>query len=151
MQLRTLHQNHHLHRLLAEANLTAEKAALATEFSQGRTARSSELTMAECQALIRHLENGLGLAAPAPTPEQQAATDRMRRKIISLAHDMRWHEPGTQRADMARVNGWCQARGFGKKQLNQYTLDELRKLVSQFKIVHKKYMDELAKTPPMML
>jgi hypothetical protein len=145
MKTRTLAQNQQLHKLLAEAGLTNEKATLADEFSNGRTSRTSELYTTECDALIRHLAAALGQRVLAPTPEQEEQSDRMRRKILSLAHEMRWHLPGTSKVDMARVNAWCDTYGYKKFHLNQYTHAELTKLVSQFKIVYRKYLDELQK------
>lgn len=146
MQYITPPQNRRLHQLLNQAGILGEdKQALVYEFSHGRGTSSKDLLMVEAQHLIQHLEGALGLLATAPTPEQEEASDKMRRKIISLAHEMRWYVEGTGRVDMARVNGWCQARGFGKKVLNQYTHDELTKLLSQFKIVYSKYLSDFTK------
>ncbi len=139
-------QNRRLHQLLPQAGIDAiDKKALVKEFSNGRTESSRELLMNEAQLLIRHLEASLGLIATAPTAEQDEASDLMRRKILSLAHEMRWEIPATGKVDMGRVNGWCQARGFGKKVLNDYSHAELTKLLSQFKIMYSKYLKELSK------
>jgi hypothetical protein len=145
MGLRTLKQNERLHALLNEAGLLDEKAALAKQFSNGRTDRSSQLFTTECAGLIEHLEASLGLAAIAPTPEQEEQAEKMRRKILSLAHEMRWQLPGTSKVDMGRVNDWCQTYTKTKKHFNHYTHVELVALVSQFKIVYKKYLTELEK------
>ncbi len=115
------------------------------QFSNNRTNRTSQLGVLECDALIRHLATGLGQRVAAPTSEQEDESDRMRRKILSLAHEMRWELPGTSKVDMARVNAWCQGFGFKKFHLNQYSHAELTKLVSQFKIVYSKYLKELEK------
>lgn len=145
MQTITPPQNRRLHRLLNDAGIVGDdKRALVLAFTETRTGSSRELLMGEAQQLIRHLEERLGLAATAPTPEQEEASDKMRRKILSLAHEMRWELPGGK-VDMDRVNGWCQARGFGKKALNAYTHDELTKLVSQFKIMYKSHLEALNK------
>jgi hypothetical protein len=145
MGLRTLKQNERLHALLNEAGLLDEKATLAKQFSNGRTDRSSKLFAAECGALIDHLEASLGLTAIAPTPEQEEQAEKMRRKILSLAHEMRWQLPGTEKVDMARVNAWCQTYTKTKKHFNHYSHKELVALVTQFKIVYKKYLTELEK------
>lgn len=145
MALRTLQQNQRLHTLLNEAGLADEKPALARQFSHGRTDRSSALTTVECAALIQHLEASLGLVAVAPTPEQEEEAEKMRRKILSLAHEMRWQLPGTDKVDMGRVNGWCQTYTKTKKHFNHYTHAELVRLVTQFKIVYSKYLNQLEK------
>lgn len=145
MQTITPPQNRRLHQLLPQAGMTAEdKKALVKEFTNGRSDSSRELLMAEAQRLIQHLEASLGLVATAPTAAHEEASDQMRRKILSLAHEMRWELP-SGKVDMGRVNGWCQARGFGKKVLNEYSHPELQKLVSQFKIMYSKYLKELQK------
>lgn len=146
MQYITPPQIRRLHQLLNQASISGEdKKALVYEFSHGRGTSSKNLLMGEAQKLIKHLEGALGLLATAPTPEQEDASDKMRRKMISLCHEMRWHIDGTARVDMGRLNGWCQARGFGKKVLNQYNHAELTKLLSQFKIVYSKYLSDFTK------
>ncbi|MDJ0363591.1 hypothetical protein QMK33_00385 [Hymenobacter sp. H14-R3] len=144
-KIRTLQQNQRLHTLLAEAGLTAEKEALAKQFSNNRTGRTSELFTTECGALIDHLEASLGLAPVAPTPEQEEESERMRNKILSLAHEMRWELPGTEKVDMGRVNTWCQTYTKTKKHFNHYTHAELVAMVTQFKVVYRKYLKELEK------
>lgn len=146
MQYITPPQNRRLHQLLNDAGISGDdKKALVHEFTNKRTTSSREMLMVEAQNLIHHLEGALGLRDNAPTPEQEEASDKMRRKMISLCHEMRWYVAGTDRVDMARLNGWCQARGFGKKLLNQYTHDELTKLLYQFRKVYATYLTDLTK------
>lgn len=146
MQYITQPQNRRLHKLLNDAGISGEdKRALVSGFTNTRTTSSREMLMVEAQQMIKHLEGALDVVATAPTPEHEEASDKMRRKIISLCHEMRWYIEGTSKVDMARLNGWCQARSFGKKVLNQYSYDELTKLLTQFKIVYSKYLLDLAK------
>jgi polyhydroxyalkanoate synthesis regulator phasin len=146
MQYITPPQNRRLHQLVNQAKIHEEdKRALIHEFTNGKSTSSKDLLKDQAQHLIQHLEEKLDLVATAPTIEQEVASDKMRRKILSLSHEMRWYLPGTGKVDMKRVNDWCQARGFGKKVLNQYTHDELTKLVFQFKKVYSTYLLDLAK------
>ncbi len=141
---RTLEQNKRLHQLLTTTGLTEDKASLVGAYSNGRTTSSSELLVGEADQLIAHLE---AIAAEqtkyqAPRVIEDDPADRMRKKIIAKAHEMRWEVAGS-RADMARINAWCREKSFGKKPLNAYTLDELPQLVSQFDLVYKKYLLDL--------
>ncbi|WP_400192796.1 hypothetical protein [Hymenobacter sp. B81] len=142
MQYITLPQNKRLHQLINQLGLKDEKEALVREFSGIGATSSKQLLTQEAMRLIKHLEDCA--ANPEASQERAMRADKMRNKILSLAHEMRWELDGG-RVDMKRVNEWCQARGFGKKDLNQYTYDELTKLVSQFKIVYTKYLTELSK------
>lgn len=118
------------------------KADLVQQYSNRRTASSSELTVDEAKALIQAL-HAQG-QAPAPSPRQQAG-ERMRRQIIAIFHEAGWHTPQTPtgpaatrpKIDMSRVNEWCVKQGYLHKKLNEYAPDELPKLVTQA----KKYLE----------
>jgi hypothetical protein len=96
----------------------------------------------EAQALIAHLKS---------LDPRAKATDRMRNKILSMAHEMGWNlTPGPSpqerggmqkpKIDMAHVNAWCTRHGYLHKPLDDYTHSELPKLVSQFEEVYKSYL-----------
>jgi hypothetical protein len=142
MQYITKSSNARLHQLLNQTGLTDDKKALVLSYSSKNSDSSKDLLDTEARALIRHLE-GMVRNPDGPT-EKALAADKMRRKILSLAHEMRWELPGGK-VDMQRVNEWCQSYGFGKKTLNEHSYDELSKLVTQLKIVYQKFLEELAK------
>jgi len=108
-----------LHGLLNRTGLMAEKETLVLAFSNGREKSSKGLTYQEAGALITHLKSLDG-------------SHKMRRKIISMAHELGWKIPGTKKIDMEAINEWCKKYGFGKKELNEYTEKELPRLVTQF-------------------
>ncbi|MAX23412.1 MAG: hypothetical protein CMJ19_02815 [Phycisphaeraceae bacterium] len=66
-------------------------------------------------------------------------TEKMRLKIISMARTIGWE--AAQRADMDRINNWCEKYGQYKKPLNDHTYNELTNLVSQFQ--HGPFKSEL--------
>ncbi|MBA9078961.1 hypothetical protein [Rufibacter quisquiliarum] len=68
----------------------------------------------------------------------------MRKKIISMAHKMRWQIDGTK-VDIARIDAWCRKYGAPAKGFNDYTYNELPKLVTQFGKVYKSYLEGLRK------
>ncbi|RYG33499.1 MAG: hypothetical protein EOO01_33165 [Chitinophagaceae bacterium] len=114
----TKQQNSILHGLLSANRLMDQKETLVQTFTAGRSKSSKDLTFQEAGELITHLK----------------AIDsghKMRRKIIKLAHEMGWKQPGGK-IDLHAIDTWCLTYGFGKKRLNQYTNQELPKLVTQF-------------------
>jgi hypothetical protein len=120
------HQNRILHSLLNATKMIVQKEDLVYSFTGGRSTTSKELTYQEAGALITHLKT-------------LDAAHKMRRKIISMAHEMGWQvrvssPNGGSRmgADMDAVNAWCKKYSFGKKPLNEYTTRELPRLVTQF-------------------
>jgi len=60
---------------------------------------------------------------------------------------MGWQLPpdntGRRRVDMKRVDGWCVSFSYLKKKLDNYTYEELPKLVSQFELVYTDYLNKI--------
>lgn len=108
-------------------------------FAGGRTRSSRQLTKEEATQLVRHLKS---------LDPDEVKAERMRRKIISMAHEMHWQKPRSNDIDMTRVDGWCRNYGFGKKPLNAYTIQELPKLVAQFENgPYKTFLNPFAHKP----
>jgi len=116
--------------LLTKTGLQGRRHAIVWDYSSGRTESSKELTDPETDRLIRDLEKGF---------KELDRSDIMRKKIISQAHEMGWELPG-RKADMARINAWCQKSGYLHKPLNHYTYSELPGLVTQFDNVYKSFL-----------
>ncbi|MOA20004.1 hypothetical protein D3C78_1404200 [compost metagenome] len=132
-----------LHLLLNATGKLGRKHAYVYDFSGGRTESSREMFPSEAKKLIDHLE--LMDRAENGVNEEKDKADRQRKKIIAIARKMGW-EIGTypdRKADMIRINKWCQEKGFGKKTLNSYSLKELPKLVYQFDQVYQSYLKSL--------
>jgi hypothetical protein len=127
--------NKQLHGLLTQCGLNEQKAALINSYTAGRSESSKDLTDGEAAQLICFLATKAN--------EHGEAANKMRRKILSMAHEMHWHLPDTQKVDIECVNDWCIAYGFGKKLLNKYTYNELPKLVTQFTQVYKSYISKI--------
>lgn len=130
--------------LLTKAGRMDLKEAIVSGFTNGRTEHISSMHPAEFTAFIRHLQSNL--------PNADAA-DNMRRKIISLAHEMGWYKTDTTGKllfkngkpiiDVPRIDGWCKTYGYLKKSLNSYEYAELPKLVSQFTKVYDDYLHKI--------
>lgn len=118
---------------LTKTGMQGRRHAICYQFSGGRTESSRELGDNEMLAAIKELEASLLELDKANT---------MRRKIISMAHELAWKTP-TGKIDMKRVDAWCVKYGYLDKALNKYTLAELPKLVTAFEIFYNKFIKAL--------
>lgn len=130
----TLAQITVIHTLLGKQGLKDEKRSIVLSFTAGRTDSVKEMRNEEAAALIGHLKS--------MDPEEKSA-DKMRNKILSMAHEMGWRLPGTTRVDMGHVNGWMRSKSYLKKDLDAYRYGELPKLVSQFEEVYKSFLSKV--------
>jgi len=121
-----------IYTLLGKAGLREEKGSIVSHFTGGRATGVSKMMKSEAAALIGHLK--------AQEPETKAA-DKMRNKILSLAHEMGWRIPNTSKVDITHVNNWCLTRGHIKKMLDDYNSRELTIIVTQFEQVYKGYLN----------
>lgn len=109
-----------------------QKAAMVAGFSNGRCTSSKGLYQEEADAMIKYLQQQY--------PAGPDKREKMRRNILAMAHEMGW-KLDNGKADMDRINLWCQK--FGKKNLNQYSYGELPKLVYAFKQVYHHFLNHL--------
>lgn len=114
--------------LFRQTNLVSQKINILAGYGVEHT---NELTETKGKALINYLRSQL--------PKTHDSANQMRRKVLAMAHKLRWeHEDGT--VNMQSVNNWCINRSYLKKELNDYTYDELPKLVSEFQQMYKSYI-----------
>lgn len=123
--------------LLKSSGLQGVKEELVLGASRERTTHFTELSAAEQKDLITFLQK----EANKKDSEYQKA-NTMRRKIISMAHDMGWVRlvEGSPKADMVRITDWCRKYGYLHKGLNEYTYAELPQLVTQFRAMREGFM-----------
>lgn len=133
----TPNQNKTIHALFHSTGLLPHKKNIIGGISFGRTESSKELSIEEANMLITYLQN------EANNSRTGEAANRMRRKIISMAHQLHWYLPGTQKINMQRINNWCTQYGYLHKKLNDHNAAELTKLVSQFKEVFKSVLSNI--------
>lgn len=126
------------HCLLHKLALMPQKATMVGGATQGRTESSKELYIHEARDLILQLNAML---------EEQDGTalraKKMRGKIMSYAHEMKWTKTNPQGrtvADGMRIDVWMLKFSYCKKKLNAYKYAELPKLVTQFHNVYKAFL-----------
>jgi hypothetical protein len=116
--------------MLAKAGLSPHKEDIVLSHTEGRTTSLTEMDYDETLSIIAYLEKQLGVpASPA---------EKMRNKIISIGHEMKWHRPGTRKIDMDRVNDWC-VNKF-KAPLDDLAYLDLCAAVTAFERVHVSYL-----------
>lgn len=124
--MRTLEQNKKLHVVLAQLGLNDRetKQELASQYSRGRTERTSELTEAEFGQMLSNL-------CKQPTDWQRTPENKARRRVLCLAHQLEW-ETDNGDVDMAVLDAWLTSpRSKVKKSLNDQTLAELGTTIFQ--------------------
>jgi hypothetical protein len=137
--LRTDNQNRQMWALINRLGLDKEQVEdFVYQYTNARTSSTKDMIIPECQAFINHLNN---LVANAPVDPNFEKANKMRRKIISICYEMGWTNPRTGKIDMQKVNNFCTNRTFDHKPLNDYTISELPKLVTQFEKVLKSFYD----------
>lgn len=138
-----------LHTLLSTTKQMAYKQDLMDTFcSDGRYPTSSkDLYFSEADAIIKHLE---GIQNPRPTsaPKKpdtflERSKNLQRRSLISCLRECGYNHRGA--ADMDRIYQWVLKYGYLHKELNDYSYEELPKLVTQAKSYRASYLKSLNK------
>jgi hypothetical protein len=119
--------------LIAKSHLKDHKAEVIQKFTGNRATSTKDMNRDEAAALIGYLKNLDGTEAKA---------DKMRKKVLSMAHEMGWRtEDG--KVNMDAINNWCMKYGYMKKRLDAHTYFELPRLVSQFEIMYKDFLKKI--------
>lgn len=161
---RTNEQSIQLFALLKQAGLTEERGALVKQFTNERTESSKELTDEECYALINYLRETLGqipLQMKGRTHQGTAKKcDTMRKAMLNLGYNMRFDQKPTpevtrdklelatiyrSRVNVYWVNQWCLKYSYLKKGLNQYSYEEMPRLIKQFEMVYESFLKSVSK------
>jgi hypothetical protein len=148
MKLASQKQIQALHIILHKKGLMQFKKEMVESYSNGRTSSSKELTMAEARDLLSTLYG----QSESPAKNDKAP---MIKKLFSMCHEIGWitkkmviSENGDmeQINDNTRVYDWVKNYGYLKKELRNYTYNELPKLISVFEEnIYVPYIRNLAK------
>lgn len=120
---RTVSQNKLLYKLLSDTGTLAYKEELVIQFTNGRTTKSSEMTVEECTALIKRLLEF------SQHKKKAIKLDKLRKTVISLYRTIGYNKDG--KADMKRI--YTDVKNYWGKDLNEYTEQELIKIISVLK------------------
>lgn len=131
----TSKQNAMIGYLVTRLKLDSEtKEELIYTHTDGRTTSIRGLSKQEAAQVITSLSSGHNV--------EQSPAAKMRRKILSMAHELNWKLPGG-RIDMQHVNDWCSTYGYLKKDLDRYTESELPTLVTQFEAAYLTHLKKV--------
>ena len=139
---RTKDQNAELHLLMTQLKYPPEtKQDLAYSFSKGRTERTSELTFHACRELLEYLRRELRSARMSghlhPPGSDEDKADRQRKKFLSHCYQLGWTLKDGK-LDWDRIGNWLEKYGYKHvRNLNDYEVNELPRLVSQIESVLK--------------
>lgn len=122
-------QEKYIKAILAKEGVSCMEENYAITYSNKRTNKLAELTHKETQELFNDI---LG----------KSSKDKMKGKIISMAHEMRWKLPNGK-IDIARLNAWCNKSTPFHKDFDKLTTKELTKTVGVFEKVYKSFLKAL--------
>jgi hypothetical protein len=130
-----------------------------SDFTNGETSSLRNLSDWDIQELTRRLNSLNGSLTPNPSPTGRGVNDprvKMQRKIIAMAHEIGWNlhpaspQPSSNgegatrlKIDMQKLNAWCEKHGYLHKKFNDYTYNELPRLIAQFEQAYKFYLEKL--------
>lgn len=141
---RTLEQNKQMHALFHKLGITEMKSSLALEYSDGRTESTSDLTYDEADMLIKNLEvaSRTGKTVNDKDGISFRPGNKMRRKIFFYFRKSGYLTKSGN-VDVRAVENWVLHYGYLKKDLMQYTPQELPKLVSQAEAVYESFKQSI--------
>jgi len=136
---RSAEASRRLNTLVAYLRMTTdEKADMVYSYTGGRTRTSREMLATECSRMTDHLQkiyNERKAKSKTAIPDDPA--NRMRRKVLSICHEMNWRKDG--KIDWPHLNEWMLKYSYLHKELNAYTEQELPKLITQFENLLRTY------------
>lgn len=119
-------QTQYVRTLLSREGVSSQENEYALEFSNHRTETLEDLTHAETQALIAEFS-------------EKSPADKMKGKILSMMHEMRWELPNGK-VDIPRLNAWLIKHTPYHKPFDRLKEAELPIVVSLFEKMYKSFL-----------
>lgn len=133
-KIRTNTQHKTLFGLLHKLNQIHLRGDLAFSFSGGRVSSTSKLFESECKALINHLREEIKKAEPE---QPRTKLDKMIGKFFYYCHELNWKKG--RKLDYPKINNWLLESSYLKKLLDEYSEQEMPKLLLQIeRLLYKK-------------
>lgn len=122
--MRTTAQSNRLHGLIGLLGIDSEqKQYLVEQYTEGRATSTKDMSTTECQALIDHL-------AKVAIDTNADRANVMRRKAFAIAHELGWEDDQGE-VDREHFDAWLLKYGYLHKGINEYSHNELPKLLTQ--------------------
>lgn len=126
--------------ICSKNNINAQaKEAMVIGFSGGRATSSKDLYQHEAEDMQKHLQSLYGFG-------ENKSTVAMKGKLLSYCHEIGWtkiNDKGKKVADMASLNDWATKYGYLHKAVDDHSYEELIKLVSQFELFYKSFLQSI--------
>lgn len=119
-------QAKYVRQLLSREGILSEEKRYTVHFSNGRTDILEDLTHAETQAIIAEFS-------------EKSSADKMKGKILSMMHEMRWELPNGK-VDIPRLNAWLIKHTPYHKPFDRLKEAELPLVVSLFEKMYKSFL-----------
>lgn len=124
-----------------------DKEDVIWQCTAGRTTSVSQMTFMEAKELLQALND----TDKPKADKKNSAANKMRRKILSYCHTMRYPKHGGK-LDMSKVDEAIARLGYlkskGKTRLNDYTVEELPTLVTQWQRMADHYLTKKSNERP---
>jgi hypothetical protein len=134
------------HALLKKHGLNADKHEIVKELSKGRATSTKDLYAEEVQLWINAMNKAgrTSVFTYMGNPGQKMINSVIamaremgmitRKQVVNAAGKMEW------KSDYRKFNEWMLAGSCLKKKLNNYSYEELNKLVSQYKAIYTSWL-----------
>ena len=122
-------------RLKAMPGSNIERSELIEDFTHGKKNSLRDLTASEYREFVASLQRLINKKQPKKTDWRTSPANLMRRKIIGLCYKIGW--VNESKPDMKKIHAWVLKYGYLHKPMNDYTVSELPKLVTQAENMYK--------------
>ncbi|MBK6611873.1 MAG: hypothetical protein IPI59_15510 [Sphingobacteriales bacterium] len=124
----TNNQKKRLFRIIPELKTPETRAVYVSTWTNGRTHHLKDLTSGEADIIIKNTKSAAA--------QQNKELLRMRRKLLSLFHQLNWYaqtaagemyinDKGNLQLDYPRINAWCLKYTPAKKTFNKQSKQDL--------------------------
>jgi len=130
-----------IHKKLKEQGDERNRYEVVFDFTNGRKQSLSELSDHEFRELCQHMSRLVTAVRPEAQGSEFERANKMRRKLIAILTKVGYTKDN--KADMERINNWCETHGYLHKSINDYEYKELPKLIAQAENMYWKFLKKI--------
>ncbi len=144
---RTIPQNKRLHFLLAKLGIDKYTCSdMVFNFTGGRTTSSAELTINECNTLIKKLEAALYKDIKKQNRQIADLRQKARRTVFKLMYDCGFLDSSMNNTEKVNIiNAFIKQRTRFKGILDSLSYEELGAVINQLQAIRHTYNEQLEK------
>lgn len=130
-----------IHKKMQAQGDTRNRSEVIEDFTSGKKSSLKELTHWELKELTLAMSRMVTATHPTGVESEYQKCNVMRRKLIAILTKVGYTKDN--KADMERINNWCQTHGYLHKPLNDYKYNELPKLIAQAESMYAKFLKRI--------